>query len=251
MKVFLIAGQSNAVGTSPTDGLEGYVFPDVLLWQAGEFTEENEKLQNVWLRGVRPGMGYTPRHSGIELGICAGLKKGMPRAFVRYAYGTTDLVRDWRSESLWRALPGKRGDAGWEYLCWKNAFLRAQEAAGEPLEAEGLFFMQGESDAYNREGAARYAENLAALLSDMRAFLGRADLPVCIGEIATKVSAYAPYAEQVRAGQRACCARDKNAAWVPSADLPMSDGWHYTARGAVALGERFAAAMARLTEEWR
>ena len=111
MKVFLIAGQSNAVGTSPTDGLEGYVFPDVLLWQAGEFTEENEKLQNVWLRGVRPGMGYTPRHSGIELGICAGLKKGMPRAFVRYAYGTTDLVRDWRSESLWRALPGKRGDA--------------------------------------------------------------------------------------------------------------------------------------------
>lgn len=56
MKVFLIAGQSNAVGTSPTGGLEGYVFPDVLLWQAGEFTEENEKLQNVWLRGVRPGM---------------------------------------------------------------------------------------------------------------------------------------------------------------------------------------------------
>lgn len=238
-KIVLIAGQSNAVGTSLTGCLKGYEFYNVLLYQAGEFTGENEKLQNRWLQGVRPNMGYTPKHSGIELGICSALREERPYGIIRYAYGTTNLWNDWLPESLWQVKPSAMGDIGYCYLQWKNTFLRATEELKVQYRVVGLIYMQGESDAYHREGAERYADNLKCLIQNIRVCVGNATLPIWIGEIATPVSEYAPYAAVVREKQEEFCGSDKNAFLVPSKDLCLQDSWHYTIESVIRLGERF------------
>ena len=249
MNILLIAGQSNAVGTSRTGPLKGYEFSNVSLYQAGEFTGGNQALQNVWLRGIRPNMGYTPEHSGIELGICSALRGAEPYGIIRYAYGTTDLIRNWQAESLWKKVPASMEDSGYCFLQWKNTFLRAVHSLQTPFIVRGLVFMQGESDAYDRDGALRYAENLRSLMRDMRRFIGNESLPVLIGEIATPVSEYAPFADIVREGQREFCRGDKNAVLVPSKDLRLQDGWHYIMQDAIELGERFGREVKNLFEK--
>lgn len=244
MNAILIAGQSNAVGTSPTGGLKGYVFPNVKLYQCGEFIQENSRLQNRWLNGVRPGMGYTPLHGGLELGVCDYFKNAPPYAIVRYAYGTTDLWHDWKSESLWKKVPASPKDEGYHYLRWKNT-LAAALAEGQPLRIAGLIYMQGESDAYSKSGAENYDKNLGALFSDMRAAAGDPRMKILVGEIATAVSAYAPYSDIVREKQRSYCETDRDAVLVESKDLPLADGWHYTIESAIELGRRFASALSR------
>ena len=239
MNLLLIAGQSNAVGTSVTGPLEGYEFSNVSLYQAGEFTGRNEALQNVWLRRIRPNMGYTPEHSGIELGICSVLRDEEPYGIIRYAYGTTNLIRNWQPESLWKKIPVSMAESGFCFLQWKNTFLRAIQSLQLPYRVRGLIFMQGESDAYDRDGAMQYAENLRRLMHDIRQFIGIESLPVLLGEIATPVSKHAPFAEIVREQQREFCRGDDHAVFVPSKDLRLQDGWHYEIKDVITLGERF------------
>lgn len=239
IKILLIAGQSNAVGTSVTGSLTGYEFSNVLMYQAGEFTGENEHLQNRWLQGVKPNMGYTPAHSGIELGICSALREKETYGIIRYAYGTTDLQNDWQPESAWDTSPSSMGDKGYCFLQWKNTFLSAVKKLNAPFKVVGLVFMQGESDSYHREGAEKYAENLNLMVRDMRQCVGEMSLPVLIGEIATPVSKYAPFADIVRKKQSEFCNNDCNAVLIPSKDLRLQDGWHYKIDDAIRLGERF------------
>lgn len=243
--VLLIAGQSNAVGTSVTGDLDGYTFSNVKIYQDGEFTGGNERLKNAWLNGIKPGMGYTPAHSGIELGICSALRDVGSYAIIRYAYGTTDLINGWRAESLWEKEPVVPSDAGYYFREFKNTFFRAQKSFGAPVKTVGLAFMQGESDAYNREGAEKYADNLAAFVKDAREFTGEKSLPVFVGEIATRVSEYAPYADRIRRAQREYCSADENAYLIESYDLSLQDGWHYAIGDALVLGERFGKAAKR------
>jgi len=129
---------------------------------------------------------------------------------------------------------------------------------GEPdrLIPAGIVWMQGESDAANSEAVARrYKQNLAALLSQLRADLGKQDIPVAIGRISNSADAKVkprgamrwPHAEIVREQQAAFVEADGRAALITSTDeYGYTDPWHYDTAGLWDLGVRFAEALHRL-----
>jgi hypothetical protein len=231
-KVFLLGGQSNALGRAQSSGLPTspvnlQVPQDDILFYYGST-----------LTTLRPGSGRETSEFGPEVSFGRAIADALPAdniAIIKYAAGGTALYNDW--------APG----SGPNYTTFRNtvtAGLAAIQAAGHTTEIAGMLWHQGESDAIEGQQAA-YQTNLTAFIADIRSHYG-ANLPFLIGEIRRSNG---PAFVTVADAQVAVGAADPNAVFVPASDLSFWDTYHIDAPSQVTLGQRFATAYIALTTD--
>lgn len=115
----------------------------------------------------------------------------------------------------------------------------------------GIIWMQGESDATNSYDVAKnYSNNLAKLISLIRAALRNSDLPVVLGRISDSYlgdnedERVWKYGQIIRLEQTHYVYNDKNAYLVTTTDnYSYSDKWHYNSEAYIDLGIQFAKAI--------
>ena len=249
INVYLIAGQSNAVGCTSLktlpEGFKGEIFDKVTMYHEGNFCPT---YYGKLTKGVRLGMGCNTDFMGIEYGIAEVLQESDEEsALIRYGYGGSTLYLDWQPRTLWAEEPQFLCQYGFSYKVWAqtvfNGLAKLMQAGYAP-EIKGLAWMQGESDAdKTKEIADAYYENLRDLILSMRTELRLPTLPVAIGEIATKTS-LAPWADIVREAQARFAQDDPFAALVSTRDIPAGkDNLHFDAPEDLELGNRFGKAL--------
>lgn len=224
--LFVLAGQSNMVGLAPSAGCgKPDSIPGVRIWTfSGSGHTDWQEL--------RPGYGADSASYGLELELGATLRRILPNDtfyLVKTAWHATSLEKCWRSPST--------GDSGtcYGFMLAYVEFARA-ELPEPATKIDGIFWMQGESDAAEKSFAEAYRANLKAFLTDIRAKWG-GSIPVVMGLV--DVQPAWPYATEVRAAQVAVAEELGNAGYVETAGLE-SDGIHYKAAGLDELGRRMA-----------
>lgn len=217
LDVYLIAGQSNASGSTYvtdafrssdplfTEGYENIYYSGVSRTSVDDVLPTNKVN---FVQNVKAGMGKTESFMGSELGIAKALSvyyngtSGNEAAIIKYGAGGTRLFDN---------LTGPdKPEGNWTPPSWLKTHTPAGEKSGglyrnflslveetvyyyrvlgyTEINLCGIFWMQGESDR-QEENVELYADLFAALVSDMRSDLGRifdnetATAPVLVGEI--------------------------------------------------------------------
>lgn len=261
IKVFVIAGQSNAVGFGTQAG-------------ALDATPEEENIKYYFQGGGPPPGPSDPSSGGEwiklssrdtkfgpEIGIGRILYGEVeePVAIIKIAYNGTNLAEDWdplmpESFELYPLLISEIDKA--------LALLVNDGLA--PIVA-GFFWMQGENDAKDKvtglpvppqpEAANNYGENLDTLIDTFRDYYNEPEMIVIIGRISdqssgTIISAYnLTYWDQVRAAQVSIGETKEFTDWVDTDDLSQSDWVHFDNSGMLALGERMANSWLNIVQE--
>lgn len=203
--VFVVAGQSNAVGTGVVEHLpDGFEVP------------ANVRLLGAAALGSRPTFGP-------ELGLAERVGRALPDrriAIVKHAVSGTSLHTAWvPGEGDWdRASFGPQFR---RFLAMLERDLGALRAAGDEPVLRGLVWVQGEADARFDApdgAAAAYRDRLAHFVRRVREETGVADLPFAIAQVLPKPVERMTHRDTVRAAQR------EVAATVPWTALIETDG---------------------------
>ncbi len=258
VKVFVLAGQSNAVGygaaASQLPPALSAPQTDVRFWWdiSGIFfggaedphTDSGDMFVPLayqshptafgsFVYGITEGFGPE-----ITLGrtLADGLVDDI--AIVKYAIGASNLAVHWNPDT-----PGSFYDRMTDDVVLA---LVALDAMGHTGRVSGFVWMQGESDAQVGAHAAAYEANLTALVQRVRTDFGEPALPVVFGRISANLAMSTllpyPFLDTVRAAQEAVAASVPGTVMIDTDDLPMiSDFIHFTAAGQLTLGQRFAA----------
>lgn len=226
MDVYLIAGQSNALGISPVSGMsEQYSFSS-LLYQASNVSVPQERR----IVPVCPGLGADESKFGLELGAAKAFSDGRV-GFIKYASDGTSLYDRWSA-------------AGEDFLGLKQTFsegMRAFEELGHAPRVRGMLWMQGENDASFEYQAEAYEENFRAFVARVREFAG--EIPIAVGQT-NPSNPCLPFSDAVNRAKKRVAEDTRGVLFVRTDDLThLIDNYHYTAADMMALGERLAAAI--------
>ena len=275
--VYLIAGQSNAVGHAdiPADST---VFPSILYAGQVQCGIDAAAGSNDYLETftpVRGGLGGSADEMGPEYGMAEALapyyRDGRTAIFIKSAAGGVSL-RNLDSDGSGRYgnyyPPSLRGAAvnratGVQYDRLLNVFRTVFDnliAQGYAPRLNGLVWMHGETD---RRAPDEYAGILPVFLADLRADLGRiaqADLsamPVVLGEISDTSTSYDDKLVNERfnamlhdtaAAVRETAVIDSGRFWVTDSngDILGADKWHWNGRAMRAVGRLFGEKLAEM-----
>lgn len=276
--VYLIAGQSNAVGYGQDLGgiiansdprfLNG--FENVLYYGSQE--RWNGAYPNTVFKPVKLGMGVASDRSGAEIGIAASLAdNGRMNAIIKCAQGATHLYPDsqydvslnygtWTSPTY---LENNHVDLsqnpmiGYMYTRFADTVangLRLLIEDGYTPVIEGVWWMQGEAEMFTLEMASAYRELFETLILDMRAMLSEAtgsdcsNVPFVCGlpKWNTKNSPAPTYQGMVRNAMTTVAGELNNVKCIDCMPLNQHDDWHFDAAGQKYLGEHFIAALQEL-----
>jgi hypothetical protein len=261
LRVFIVAGQSNALGFNHVREYAGGKRefpealrhqPDVLFWDVSR--REGDR-GDVWTKLGVDGSGAF----GPELGFAHELNHRFPAAriaIIKYAAGGTGIAR---SADYADYIPQLKGfddhgrnwhpeadgrEAGALYrrlITTVRDALGALDQRGETWELAGLLWMQGEHEAgISPTMAEDYDTLLTGLMRAIRSDLEAPNLPVLIGEVNSHSWAFG---DVVRREQAEVCRRDGHAVLVTTMDLSRAGSGgaaHFDADGMVELGIRFA-----------
>ncbi|MGN6435900.1 MAG: sialate O-acetylesterase [Agriterribacter sp.] len=273
VEVFILAGQSNAVGFNNAAHYKGGIenfnkeFVDastVLLWPGSnarqEFANRWTKMQTgVSEISVQAAYAYA---FGPEVGFGKVMADSMTDrqiAVLKYAVGGTGIAR---SSDYNDYIPSLKGynDKGlnWHYpeagrdagILYKNLLQNIQQAMDSLRKAyrhcaiRGFIWMQGEHEAgISQTMANDYSDLLLHFFASIRKQLNIQQLPVVIGKVNANTWAFGDLARQ---RQREYCATDPYCKLVTTTDLTRNgngDTAHFDTEGMLLLGERFAAQM--------
>ena len=236
VSVFLIAGQSNALGEgSSNSDLTGSLqnpHPQVRIWQEGP-TAKFVSLQpgfSGFLGGASDGDRF-----GLELGFGYAIHGHTDEEvyLVNYAVGATSLAVDWdpHGQNNWHDAFVDRVGAALANLSTQNI----------SYDLEGMLWMQGEEDSIYTNQANAYQANLTTFIGDMRSRYG-SDLEFAIGRIHDDMPWHsAGNVDVVRSAQTSVAAADPLTHWINTDDLSLtSDDVHFSSDGHLNLGYRFA-----------
>lgn len=234
IKVFLLAGQSNMSGWTPSAGMPSAYTQsqtNVLIYADGEIDNTKKKK---WLSN---GMdfGHASGYFGPELVFGKTLSDslaGTKIALIKHSVGSTYLATDWRPPSS----GGTTGSLFNAMLATVKSGLAALDPQYTPVWS-GILWMQGEFDGGNQGYANEYQTNLTNFVKDVRTQLKVPDLPFIIGMIDSSRSW--PYAGTIRAAERAVAKNLANVGLVDTHGF-ATDGTHYKLDGMIALGKGFA-----------
>ena len=240
--LWLLAGQSNMDGRGKAKDLpaaEREAVPGVSIFY------RNPLASSERFCPLAPGFSWPPGYRGKlpseafgpELSFARALRKGapdVPLALIKGSRGGSSLRTDWRLGE-----PDQPKTQGECYRCfvetWKLA-TAALAADGSTFRLRGLLWHQGEADSGLSQ--ADYLDLLTRFIARVRADVGRAELPVLIGEVYDNGKR-----DNVRAAQRQAAEAIPHTVFVSAAGLQTFDnGTHFDAASQVTLGERFAAA---------
>lgn len=242
-RVFLLAGQSNMLGQGSNIALlppYDTAQTDVNYWSAG-----------AWV-SLAPGFGQLSYNFGPEVAFGRAIKDALPGDniyLIKLGVDGTSLFEKWKPVT------------GPQYIDFMNitrAALTNLNTTGISYVISGMIWMQGESDAYERE-AASYETNLVNFIADMRAQFNTPEMPFIIARVldyfgSDKIPLYQnrvqtdpTQSEVVRATQVAVAEATPYATWFdtdafPVVD-PISNPGHYNTQGQMDLGNAFAAAI--------
>ncbi|MFO0801056.1 MAG: sialate O-acetylesterase [Gemmataceae bacterium] len=248
-EVFVVAGQSNADGRGAAAALTGplakWARPqdDVRIAYSCS-SLRGPVLASDGFQPLRPGWSVAPgkaRPTGLpsntfgpEVSFGHGLAdrlKGKSVRLIKFAEGGTSLAKNWN--------PDEKAGLYQPFLDFTRKSLKALTAGGDTATVRGMIWHQGESDA--ELPAAEYEQRLTAFIVHVRADFGVPGMPFGVGEVIDNGKR-----DAVRAAQKATATKVTGAFLVTVEGLTSSDGGtHFDAASQVALGERFAAGMAR------
>ena len=282
INVYLIGGQSNAVGygqdtgnvLANTDSRFINGFDNVLYFSNQERYSGADT--NVEFKPVKIGFGNNSDTCGAEIGIANAVKdNGEMNAIIKCAWGATHLYPDinynvsleqgtWTSPSYiekhnldLETYPHIGGMYRWfEETVAQGIKLLIEE--GYTPVIKGMWWMQGEAEMGSKQMSDAYEELLRTLIFDIRNTVGEitgydcSDMPFVFG-LPSWNSPYpnAPvYQEEVR-NTMSKVANDTsfvNAAYVDTRGQNQHDMWHFDAAGQKYLGENFVKELAKLNE---
>ncbi len=271
--VYLLAGQSNAVGYNHIREYHGDTaelsrqlkgVTDILFWPG---TNALPGTAGLWT-GLRPGLAaiaadesYRNGCFGPEIGFALKLRESDPEgkiAIIKYAEGATGIARssDYNDyipalkgfddkDNNW-APPEKGKPAGNLYTGLLENIrlaLAGLEARNIPYRIGGFIWMQGEHEAgISPTMAGDYDKILSGFIRSVRNNLSDNDMPFLIGEINSHTWAFGDLA---RKRQAAVCSDDPLSVLVKTTDLPrkgVGNLAHFDADGMLELGKRFGSA---------
>lgn len=280
LKVFILAGQSNAVGYNHIKELRGSGFfmnensgnlEKILFWPGSNalpgYTNCWTKLQ-PGLSGISIKEPYKEGAFGPEIGFALSLQKVLPGekiAIIKYAEGGSGIARSRDYTDYIPALkdfddkglnwyPNSKGEAGG--LLYRNLTNNIRNALadlksqGLKYEIGGFIWMQGEHEAgISKKMAQDYGRLLTLFRESVRHELHLKELPFIVGEINSHTWAFAGIARTV---QSAACKDDPCTLIVKTMDIPrggIGGAAHFDADGMLILGDRFANGMLTLLKK--
>ena len=237
--VFVVAGQSNAVGagtgyTALSSNLK-VVQPNVLYSGPQEsavswasLSPPTQTAQMVWPWDPKGGFG-PELMIGKTISDASG---GQLVAVTKYAINGTNLYGNWNPHtngSYYSSMRARVNDA---------LAKLPQQLPGTTGKVAGFFWMQGESDAIDRRTTAQYQADLTNLIEHVRADFGDPNLPFIIGRITT------PYGDghSIRDAQAAVAANVPHTFMLDTDSYeqnPRPELGHYSTQGMVDLGIGF------------
>jgi hypothetical protein len=290
-RVFLLLGQSNAVGkgdaallpTSPIDYTAAQV--DIPFWYEGGSMTGTRDASSGWTT-LRPQTNTYGAYSvsgiiapatghGLELSFGRALADsgnlgGDAAAVLKFALNGSSLYLNWNPDNA--ATTGYYDD-------FLAKFTTAYAALPGPKTLGGVIWVQGETDAKSGGGtpppqpatANDYQANLTAFISRVRADLASPALPFLIvrlgqlgnpssgSAVETTTGQFYAYRDTIRAAQTAVADASTTdaTAWVDADGLAyLGDYLHLTSASQVTLGQRCANAWRQLhsnlqLQSWR
>lgn len=276
IRIFILAGQSNAVGYNNTTELrEDKIHFDerlsqlrVLFWPG---SNARAGFADQWIKlraGVSDISDREPFRDGCfgpEIGFALSLSHALPDeeiAIIKYAVGATGIARSEDYDDYIPSLtgfddkgrnwyPGSKGKSpGMLYedlLMNVRSALDALEKQGRKYQIAGFMWMQGEHEAgISKKMAGDYDELLTLFRNSVRKDLKSKDLPFVIGEVNSHTWAFADIG---RRSQLEACRHDPKTFLVKTTDLSrkgIGGLAHFEADAMLELGDRFAKGMLRL-----
>lgn len=223
LKVFILAGQSNMAGS----GSDISALPE-------EFRKPQRNILffdgNSWLPLEAGRTSAYEKNFGPEVSFGQAMSKelGEPIGIVKLAVPGTNLAVEWSPENE-KSL----------YVKLFSTVKAAQKS--RPIVISGMLWMQGERDSKFEDMSNAYQKNLVHLIEKARKDFEFAEMPFVCGRVNPKY----PFAGQVRKAQESIDLPGYK--MVNCDDLPKnSDNLHYSSKGQLELGRRFASAMLEL-----
>ena len=240
--VWLLAGQSNAVGSTPggdlSAGNQWLLTPDSSIQYSyqvecpkdysGDPCPSTSLQQRGW--GALGPRG-TNQLMGLELSAGRDLAaaSSVDVAILKFATGGSNLAGHWDTGT---------DNSQWEYMvAWVDARM-AELPSGSRVA--GMLWSQGNGDASNSGFSGDYAENLAYLVARVRDKWSDGCLPVVIDRL-SPLTSYA-YGDQIRSEETEASLHVPDLAVVETDDLALRDTMHYNADSDATLGSRMVAA---------
>ena len=269
--VYLIAGQSNAVGygeaanLTATDERFTNGFDNVLYYGEHEHWDNDDNKPPLTFVPTKTGLGQNATRSGAEIGIASALgDNGKMNAVIKCAWGGTSIYNSTAETSLkygtWTSPTyiknhnistegNKCGRLYTWFLETVSCGLGMLEADGYTPVIKGIWWMQGEAETGGEKSANAYNELLTTLINDMRRDLSeitgtdQSTLPFVMGEITSNHAAFGnatpAYLDVVCKAQLDVAAALENVFVLDTTGLLQQDNWHYTADSQVTIGEKF------------
>lgn len=280
INVYLIAGQSNAVGYGMDTGAviagsdERFVngFDNVLYYGSQE--RWSGAYPNNVFEPLKLNMGVDSNRSGAEIGIAAAVAdNGEMNAIIKCAWGATHLYPDTNydislKQGTWTSptyIKNNNIDTSKNPLIG-NMYNRFEETVKKGIQLliedgytpviKGVWWMQGEAEMFTLEMASEYKELYETLIFDTRNMLGNVtgydcgSVPFVCGlpKWNTQNSAAPAYQGMVRTAMMTVADELDNVGYVDCMPLNQHDDWHFDAAGQKYLGENFVAKVREFEE---
>lgn len=233
-RVFVLAGQSNALGRGDSiDLVAPYDSPqtDVQIWNGSGWSN------------LAPGTGVGSDH-GPELSLGRSLADhyGETIYLVKRAEGASSLAANpSRPDKSWDP------DSGSLYGDLATQVSSALTNLGPAASVDGFFWMQGEADSKSEADADAYLANFEAFIEKTRTDFGNSEMQVVLGRVngtlypsATHGNKYA-FVETVRTAQEMAATTIASSTWVDTDSFELNDDeLHFSSTGQIDLGNAMA-----------
>lgn len=191
VEVYILSGQSNAGGTASADNLSGYTQKD----GSGDLAETREHILFTNNHsGDQPGVGgvLNPGGShGAEVSFLDGIDyvRTKKQFLIKYYSGGSSIGTWDKTQSKATVPENERNN--WDKLITSidNAITWATNS-GYTLEWKGFVWWQGESDRAPSNASAKieYKQKLQTLIANVRSYVDKAYLPVCLIEVDNRLA---------------------------------------------------------------
>lgn len=240
VNVFLVGGQSNALGRAntaqlPTSPLDLKSPQNDVAFYEGSLTTLQPRATQFGPE-ITFGRALADHYSPL----------GESVALLKYAVGGTNLHTQWKADGT--SSPTSDGSHYKAFQNTVNAGLLALATSnpGDTFVLSGMIWMQGESDAVATH-SANYETNLTNFINDIRATFEE-ELPFVIGQLSSgQTNLNATYLNTVRTAQANVAAADSLTALLDTSSYSLAnDNLHFDAAGQIAMGYGFADSMLTL-----
>ncbi|MFK7822236.1 MAG: sialate O-acetylesterase [Planctomycetaceae bacterium] len=253
--LYIVAGQSNAVGFDAKPGLLSASEVDAKIpfwWRCGDPPPDRHDTTSRGWTTLKPqslGNPIKPRKGrqygnyaqpeggfGAEIGFARTLFKAGDQNFsiVKAAFSGTGIAKDW--------APGSTESNGACYRALLKEVRGATEAGkkeGTKLRLRAILWVQGESDA-NEKDAPLYAKRLREMMDALRRDLEAPEMLALVAVNTRFGNGNNKFMPTIVKQQQLAAKTDPKCVYVDTSKAPIANSAHYDTKGTILVGEWFA-----------